>query len=1063
MSRARRVPSLAICLIPIGLLLTSAGVFASSYTEDFTSKQYCDTSNTTAWWDTTAGEAKLPPFELRSAGSYDTPNVAYGVAVSGDYAYVADHVSGLLVIDISDPTTPALAGSYNTTGYADEVVVSGDYAYVAGSFGGLWVIDISDPTTPALAGSYNPISDVSYVVVSGDYAYMAANDSLVVIDISDPTSPTFAGGYNAPDRVSEVTISGDYAYAAGWSAGLLVIDISDPTSPDSAGSYDTGDRAYGVAVWGDYAYVAEGLVGLQVIDISDPTNPVLAGSYDTPGYSLDGLVICGDHAYAGHPSQGLLAIDISDPTNPLHAGSYDAPGYVEDIAISGGHAHVAWGSSGLQVITVSNPVPPTLAGSHDTPSTAYGVAISGDYAYVADWGSGLQVIDISDPATPVSAGSYNTPGVAYGVAISGDHAYVADWGSGLQVIDISDPTGLATAGNYDTPGEAYDAAISGDYAYVADGMSGLLVIDISDPTIPDSAGSYNTPNTAYGVAVSGDYAYVADRSSGLLVVDISDPTTPVYAGSYNTPGWAYDVAISGDYAYVADHGGGLQVIDITDPTTPVLGGSYDTPGRAYGVAITGDCAYVADSDSGLQVIDISDPTMPALAGGYNTPGDASGVAIFGDHAFIGDGLSGLQVIEVFQRRFDLVSNTAWSLPVEESDKTVMGARLTSTQTDSIRWEVSADSGGSWQDLLPGGDYQDFGVPGVHPIWRSSHVYTSGGVNPACTDLEIQWLYESPVINSVTDIPNDQGKQVSLVWRRSGYDIVGSGTPITEYAVYRRIDYELSQAPSSSGQVKLGAGEAPLYPPGDWHFVTTVPARVEDEYAVVVPTLADSTIAEGMYYTTFFVSAMTATPGVYFDSYPDSGYSLDNLAPAPPPNLRMESATEVAWDECPDADFDYFAVYGSAADVLDPTATLIGYTSGMAMDVTDDQYHYYHVTATDFSGNEGDASSVENEYAGVSVERDLPVDFALKQNRPNPFGSSTRIAFDLPEPCAVRLEIVDVQGRVVRVLTDEAWPAGRHSVTWSGETATGGTTGPGIYFMRINAGDFAATRKILFMR
>jgi hypothetical protein len=178
---------------------------------------------------------------------------------------------------------------------------------------------------------------------------------------------------------------------------------------------------------------------------------------------------------------------------------------------------------------------------------------------------------------------------------------------------------------------------------------------------------------------------------------------------------------------------------------------------------------------------------------------------------------------------------------------------------------------------------------------------------------------------------------------------------------------------------------------------------------------------------------------------------------------MPSATDLAWDECPDGDFDYFTVYGSAAPGLDSTAVLLGYTIATAMDVTGDLYDYYHVTASDFAGNEGDASSIENTHAGVRRGEDLPQVFALKQNRPNPFGSETMIAFDLPEPCAVRLEVMDVQGRVVRVLADEAWPAGRHAVAWAGESNAGEAAGPGVYFVRIQAGGFTATNKMLLMK
>jgi hypothetical protein len=95
-----------------------------------------------------------------------------------------------------------------------------------------------------------------------------------------------------------------------------------------------------------------------------------------------------------------------------------------------------------------------------------------------------------------------------------------------------------------------------------------------------------------------------------------------------------------------------------------------------------------------------------------------------------------------------------------------------------------------------------------------------------------------------------------------------------------------------------------------------------------------------------------------------------------------------------------------------------------------------------------------------VLEDLPVAFALKPNRPNPSESGTMIGFDLPKPCAVRLEVVDVQGRVVRVLTDEAWPAGRHSAVWTGENDAGEVTGPGVYFVRIQASGLTARDKML---
>ena len=103
----------------------------------------------------------------------DTTGTAWGVYVSGGYAYVADGDSGLAVINVSDPTNPGTPVYRDTTGDAKGVYVSGDYAYVADKASGLAVIDISDPInlgTPV----YEDTNGSAYgVYVSGNYAYVA--------------------------------------------------------------------------------------------------------------------------------------------------------------------------------------------------------------------------------------------------------------------------------------------------------------------------------------------------------------------------------------------------------------------------------------------------------------------------------------------------------------------------------------------------------------------------------------------------------------------------------------------------------------------------------------------------------------------------------------------------------------------------------------------------------------------------------------------------------------------------------------------------------------------------
>jgi len=281
-------------------------------------------------------------------GFYDTPGYAYGVAISGKHAYVADYDKGLRVIDISDPAHPYEVGFYDTPGQAWGVAVSGSYAYVADGNWGLRVIDVSDPAHPTDVGfTYTP-SVACGVAVSGTYAYVADENGLGVIDVSDPAHPAEVGFYDTPGYAYDVAVSGTYAYVADGASGLRVIDVSDPVHPSEVGFYDTPGSAYGVAVSGTYAYVDDLFYGLRVIDISDPAHPTEVGFYGTPG-----------HAWG--------------------------------VAVSVPYAYVAEGPSGLRVIDVSDPVHPSEVGFYDTPESAYGVAVSGPYAYVADYTAGLRI------------------------------------------------------------------------------------------------------------------------------------------------------------------------------------------------------------------------------------------------------------------------------------------------------------------------------------------------------------------------------------------------------------------------------------------------------------------------------------------------------------------------------------------------------------------------------------------------------------------------------------------------------------------------------------------------
>lgn len=88
----------------------------------------------------------------------------------------------------------------------------------------------------------------------------------------------------------------------------------------------------------------------------------------------------------------------------------------------------------------------------------------------------------------------------------------------------------------------------------------------------------------------------------------------------------------------------------------------------------------------------------------------------------------------------------------------------------------------------------------------------------------------------------------------------------------------------------------------------------------------------------------------------------------------------------------------------------------------------------------------------------PHEFQLYSPFPNPFNASTTIRFQLPVASHVRLQIFDLSGRTAAILVDGWREAGYHEVTWNAAHLA-----LGIYFCRIEAGDFRAVKKMILLK
>ncbi len=74
-----------------------------------------------------------------------------------------------------------------------------------------------------------------------------------------------------------------------------------------------------------------------------------------------------------------------------------------------------------------------------------------------------------------------------------------------------------------------------------------------------------------------------------------------------------------------------------------------------------------------------------------------------------------------------------------------------------------------------------------------------------------------------------------------------------------------------------------------------------------------------------------------------------------------------------------------------------------------------------------------------------------------------IRFQAATKSLVRLEILDILGRSVKVLTDEQKNAGSHSVNWDGKDERGQSVNAGVYLVRLKAAERIMVKKIILMR
>jgi len=298
----------------------------------------------------------------------------------------------------------------------------------------------------------------------------------------------------------------------------------------------------------------------------------------------------------------------------------------------------------------------------------------------------------------------------------------------------------------------------------------------------------------------------------------------------------------------------------------------------------------------------------------------------------------------------------------------------------------------------------------------------------------------PQIEFAGDVPNDQGRQMRLVWNPG---VPGDWGYFEFFSIWRQVN------------------EAPMIL---WDFIDVVPWHGMESYSAVVPTLGDSTDM-GIYWSTFRVTGHTENPNEFYDSAPVSGYSIDNLHPGAPGGVQAFTGGEgilLTWDSSMDEDFGYHRIYRHNTDSGDPAIEFTTIDTFYVDDVAEGNYEYW-ITAVDMNGNESDPSIIVTVTLAIDNGLAVPMEFALQQNYPNPFNPSTQIQYALPTDANVTIAIYDLVGRQIRTLVNEQVTAGFHSTLWNATNEMGSPVSAGVYIYTITANDFRDVKKMILLK
>lgn len=322
------------------------------------------------------------------------------IYLRGDKLLVSDVGKGVHIIDNSDKTNPILEAFIEIEGNID-ISMKGDFMFADGYLDVL-VIDVKEPTSPALVGRMRDVKDNQFYLDPVEDKYVVGYEMTSEVRTLDCNHPEFSNTQFEEDGSIFVD---DTRNDSGGPVGP-----QGPAGPAGASGGDTAADAGGggiagslarFAILGDYFYYIDNS-NMNIFNIEDVEQPFFINSFQVD-WGIETLFPYEDKLFIGGRN-GMFIYDNSNPANPVFMSEFNHAQSCDPVYVQGNTAYVTlrqantcWnGNNQLDVIDISDLFNPRLIQSYPM-HNPHGLSVVDDILYICDEKAGLKIFDKSDP------------------------------------------------------------------------------------------------------------------------------------------------------------------------------------------------------------------------------------------------------------------------------------------------------------------------------------------------------------------------------------------------------------------------------------------------------------------------------------------------------------------------------------------------------------------------------------------------------------------------------------------------------------------------------------------